>query len=152
MRTVTRLLLTGLLVTATATACSIEDQQGEPRCIDGNTANLVAQSVPTAELVPCFDPLPNGWDVETTRIDQDGTTIRFRSDRAGDDAAVLHYTASCEVGDAVAAISEHAGARRFEFVEEVAPRFRARLGGEAGVIELQALRHAPAAGSHTLVR
>jgi len=120
--TLTGLLALGLLITA----CSIEDALPAPDCIDGNTVNLGAQSVPTAELVPCFDPLPDGWTVDNVRIDQDGTEVRFDSDRAGDDAAIFHYTEACDIGDAVGAPSEQEGADRFEYIERVDPGFRAQ--------------------------
>ncbi len=97
-----------------------------PDCIEGGTVNLAAQSVPSAQLVLCFDPLPAGWDVDNVRIDQDGTEVRFDSDRAGDDAAVFHYTATCDIGDAVSAPSEHDGADRFDHIERVDPGFRAQ--------------------------
>lgn len=116
-------LVAGLFLPA---SCSIEQQQGEPSCIDGNTANIAAQSVPTASLVPCFEPLPDGWDVDTVTIDQDGTVVFFESDRAGDEAAVFHYTESCELGDAVSTPSDHEGAERFEYIERVEPGFRAK--------------------------
>jgi hypothetical protein len=115
-----------VLLGLSVTACSIEDAQPAPDCIEGNTVNLGAQSVPTAQLVPCFDTLPDGWDVDNVRIDQDGTEVRFDSDRAGDDAAVFHYTASCHIGDAVSARSEHDAADRFDHIEQVAPSFRAQ--------------------------
>jgi hypothetical protein len=119
-----RLLLA--LIVLLAAGCSIENQQGEPRCEGGNTANIAAQSVPTASLVFCFDRLPDGWHVDNTQIDQDGTVIRFDSDHAGDDAAIFHYAATCEVGDAVYTVSDHDGADRYENIEQIPPGFRAQ--------------------------
>lgn len=127
MRVARLLTLTGLLALGLSiTACSIEDALPTPDCIEGDTAILGAQSVPTAELVPCFDPLPAGWTVDNVRIDQDGTELRFDSDRAGDDAAIFHYTEVCDIGDAVSAPSEQEGADRFEHIERVNPSFRAQ--------------------------
>ena len=115
-----------VLLGSSVMACSIEDAQAAPDCIGGNNVDLGAQSVPTAQLVPCFDTLPAGWDVDNVRIDQDGTEVRFDSDRAGDDAAVFHYTASCDIGEAVSTLSEHDGADRFDHIEQVTPSFRAQ--------------------------
>lgn len=127
-RTPRLLTFVGLFVLPflSVTACSIEDAQSAPTCINGSSANLGAQAVPTAQLVPCFDTLPAGWDVDNVRIDQDGTEVRFDSDRAGDDAAVFHYTASCDIGQAVSTLSEHDGADRFDHIEQVAPSFMAQ--------------------------
>lgn len=107
-------------------ACSVEEALPIPSCADGGTTILAAQSVPTAEQVPCFDPLPDGWDVVSTSIDQDGTVIRFDSDRAGTGAAVFHYVDRCEIGSAVEVPSEYRGADQFELIESVVPAFRGR--------------------------
>lgn len=111
---------------ATSSACSVENSQPMPACSTGGTANIGAQSVPTAALVPCLDPLPAGWEADYVRIDQDGMVVRFDSDRAGDDAAIFHYTATCDIGNAVSSPSEQEGADRFEEVERIEPGFRAR--------------------------
>lgn len=111
---------------ASIAGCSIEDAQPIPDCLEGDSTSIVAQSVPTAQLVPCFDPLPAGWDVENVRIDQEGTIIRFDSDRAGDDAAIFRYADTCELGQAVSAPSEHEGAERYEHIERIDPGFRAQ--------------------------
>ncbi len=114
------------VVVAGAAGCSIESTMPHPDCLEGGAALLGAQAVPTAELIPCFDRLPDGWDVDAVRIDQDGMRVRLDSDRAGGSAAVFHYAESCELGDAVSTPSEHAGAERFDFIEQVDPRFVAR--------------------------
>jgi len=93
----------------TSSACSVENAQPMPNCETGGTGNIGAQSVPTATLVLCLDPLPAGWEADHVRIDQDGMIVRFDSDRAGDDAAILHYTATCDIGDAVRSPSEQEG-------------------------------------------
>jgi len=108
------------------TGCSIEEVLPAPNCDGDSTIILAAQSVPTAEFVPCFDPLPAGWDVVTTTIDQDGTIVRFDSDRAGSSAAVFHYADTCDLTKAVRAPSEFAFVERYELVESVSPRLRSQ--------------------------
>ena len=108
------------------TGCSVEDTLPMPSCTQDITATLGAQAVPTAQLVPCLEPLPDGWEVDKVRVDQDGMIVRLDSDRAGDDAAVLHYTDSCDIREAVSSPSEQRGAARFEYVERIAPSFRAQ--------------------------
>lgn len=103
--------------------CAMEEVLPEPSCVDGGTVFLAAQSVPTAELVPCFDPLPAGWGVGWVSIDQDGTGIGFDSDRAGERAAVFRFLESCDVGEAVSAPSEFDHTERYEFIERVDPSF-----------------------------
>lgn len=107
-----------------AAACSIEEALPIPGCADGGTTILAAQSVPSAEQVPCFDPLPAGWNVVSTVIDEDGTVIRFDSDRAGQGAAVFHFVDRCETGTAVPVPSEYEGTDQYELIEGVVPAFR----------------------------
>lgn len=105
------------------TACSIDEVQRIPLCEDSGTGMLAAQSVPSAEQIPCFSPLPNGWEAETVHVDQDGVRILFDSDRAGGAAAVFRYAAVCDHDDAVAAPSEFDGVERYDHVWSVRPRF-----------------------------
>lgn len=122
-----RLLLVpmaGLLGLLSA-ACSVEKTLPVPHCEQGESALIVAQSVPTADLIPCFNPLPVGWEVDAVTINQDGTVIRFDSDRAGVGAANLYYAETCDLGDAVTVPSEQDGAEAFEYIEQIGPGFRA---------------------------
>jgi hypothetical protein len=114
------------LLVVVAAGCSIESSMPAPDCIDGGSANLGAQAVPTAELVPCFERLPDGWKADGVKIDQDGMLVRFDSDRAGGSSAIFHYTETCDIGDAVSSLSEHEGADRYDHVERVDPAFRAQ--------------------------
>ncbi|MGI9594615.1 MAG: hypothetical protein ACR2QK_00565 [Acidimicrobiales bacterium] len=113
--------LLGLL----AVACSVEETMPISDCRSGGSAFIVAQSVSTAELIPCFDPLPDGWEVDTVQINQDGTVMKLDSDRAGLGSAQLHFTEICDPGEAVPVPSEQEGAEAFEFVEQLTPGFRA---------------------------
>lgn len=117
---------TGLSSVALLVGCAVERGMPPPECSTGETVLLVAQSVPSAELVPCFESLPPGWEIDIVTIDQDGTEIRFDSDRAGDEAATFHYTSTCDLGAAVVAPSEHDGTERRDLIERVVPAFRAQ--------------------------
>jgi hypothetical protein len=109
-----------------ASACSVEEVLPLPNCVNGDSALIVAQSVPTAEWVPCLESLPPGWEKSTMNVNEDGTVITFDSDRAGSNAAVGRFFETCDLGEAVQVRSEHESAERFEFVERVTPGFRAR--------------------------
>ncbi|MEO1059889.1 MAG: hypothetical protein AAFZ07_00620 [Actinomycetota bacterium] len=123
-RSAPRLAALAVAVLAGA-SCSVEQTLPPPHCDREGSGLIVAQSVPDAELVPCVRRLPAGWEVDGVRIDDGGTRVRFDSDRAGDDAAVLHFTRSCELGDAVAIPSDQPGADRLEDIERLTPGFRA---------------------------
>lgn len=114
--------LAGLLL---FTACSIEDSLPAPDCSDGGSGLIVAQSVPTASSVPCFDGLPDGWETSSVEISQVGTTIRFDSDRAGRSAAELRFSEECETGPAVQTSTGPNDSTRWEYIERVVPGLRA---------------------------
>ena len=105
--------------------CSVDEAMPPPDCLTGGAAIHAAQSVPSAQLVPCFETIPAGWEVDSVTIDQDGTVVRFDSDRAGVDAAIFHYHASCDRRGALSEPSEIRGANRYDLIESVAPNFRA---------------------------
>ena len=107
-------------------ACSVESATPHPDCTEGGSGLIVAQSVSTATLLPCLGPLPDGWSVETVSVNQDRTIVRFDSDRAGEDAAILRFTERCDTEPSVSMTSEHAGAERYDDIQRLQPSFRAR--------------------------
>lgn len=117
--------LPAMIGLAVLTACSPRDAMDPPRC-DNGALLVAAQSVPTAELIPCFTGLPDGWSVSTVQVDQDGTVVRLDSDRAGATAATLRFVERCEPGRAVSVPSDLEGAERFDDIERLEPGFRAR--------------------------
>ena len=104
--------------------CSVEDSLAAPNCVTGESGLIVAQSVPGAEFVPCLSDLPTGWVVDVVTVTEEGTVIRFDSDRAGDDSAELHFAGRCDVGGAVSVPSDHDGVEAFERIERLTPGFR----------------------------
>jgi hypothetical protein len=126
VRGVCRASIVGALLLPLVVGCSVEEALPVPSCADGGTTILAAQSVPTAAQVPCFDPLPDGWDVDSTVIDQNGTVIRFDSDRAGSRAAIFHFVDSCETAGAVRVPSEYPGTDQYELIAGVVPAFVGR--------------------------
>ena len=127
MRRSHRLLLLPLagLLGLLSAACSIEKSLSAPDCQEGGSGLIVAQSVPTADLIPCFNGLPLGWEVDEITINEQGTLIHFDSDRAGVGAANLHYVKTCDIGDAAAAASNQDGAEAFQNTEQTGLGFRA---------------------------
>ena len=119
------LLVLGL-VGVLAFSCSGQRALPLPGCEPGSSGWIAAQSVPAAELAPCFDPLPAGWEVEKVIVDQNGTLVRLDSDRAGTLAAELRFRESCDLGAAVAIPSDQDGADAFEYIERINPGFSAR--------------------------
>jgi hypothetical protein len=121
-------LIAALAVSAplVADGCSVNELLPIPDCVEGGSAIIAAQSVPTATYVPCLNTLPTGWEVASTTVDQDGTTIHLDSDRAGADAAILRYDGECDLDDAITAPDDQPGADRYDDIERLEPGFRAR--------------------------
>jgi hypothetical protein len=118
---VTAVSLTVVLI---GVACSTEQAMPLPDCFEGGSGLIVAQSVPSADYVPCTEGLPTGWSKASVEIDQDGTVITFDSDRAGTSAARLHFAEICDVGDAVLVPSDKEETVRFDRPERLEPGFR----------------------------
>jgi hypothetical protein len=85
------------------------------RCVPHEPLFLMAQSVPSASLVPCIEILPAGWTLGDVVVGNARSRFTLTSDRGG--VLVAELTASCDVAGAVELTSERAGARRFLRVE-----------------------------------
>lgn len=123
-----RRLVLGFLALAVlaGSGCSVSETLTAPSCDSSSSSVLIgAQSVPTATLLVCFEPLPTGWTVATVDIGNDGMMVVFDSDRAGDSAAHFRYAESCDLGAATSTPTEFDRTNRHEWILEVEPRFRA---------------------------
>jgi tRNA A-37 threonylcarbamoyl transferase component Bud32/membrane-associated phospholipid phosphatase len=91
------------------------------RCEPHEPLLLMAQSVPTASLVPCIEILPAGWSLEEEAMVVGNGRSRFTmtSDRGG--VLVTELSASCDLSGAVEVTSERPGARRYLRIERNAP-------------------------------
>jgi tRNA A-37 threonylcarbamoyl transferase component Bud32 len=86
---------------------------------------LEAQSVPSASLLPCLRPRPDGWTVRGVAINDGRSVITLNHDRAGDEAVVLRLTAACDPTGTVEAPSSPPGVRRRQRVERLTGGFTA---------------------------
>jgi hypothetical protein len=83
----------------------------------------MAQSVPSASLVPCVRSLPVGWSVANVAVNNGRSLITLDHDRAGDAALVVRLTAACDPSGAVEGPSQRPGVRHLQ-------RTESRTGGE----------------------
>jgi tRNA A-37 threonylcarbamoyl transferase component Bud32/membrane-associated phospholipid phosphatase len=90
------------------------------RCAPHEPLLLMAQSVPTAELVPCIEILPAGWTLGDVAVGNGRSRFTLNSDRGG--VLVAELTASCDLAGAVELTSEQPGARRYLRIERNAAR------------------------------
>jgi membrane-associated phospholipid phosphatase len=104
-----------------------------PTCGTGSTMVLMAQSVPSAALLPCVAALPTGWTVENTNVRSGGTAFIIKVDADGNPRVTVSLAASCHVEGALEVPSDQAGVRRFERTLRVVPSyFSLRYGRFAG--------------------
>jgi tRNA A-37 threonylcarbamoyl transferase component Bud32 len=78
---------------------------------------LMAQSVPSASLLPCIESRLPGWEVAEVAVNDGRSVITLDHDRAGRRAVVVRLTAACGPAGAVEAPSPKPGVRRDQRVE-----------------------------------
>lgn len=96
-----------------------------PYCDRPGSDLILAQAVPTAAMVPCLLEIPAGWSVSDTSVNQDRAVIHFDSDRAGLDAAVLHFDETCDPSGAVSVPNDDSRIDRYDRVDSVDPGYEA---------------------------
>jgi tRNA A-37 threonylcarbamoyl transferase component Bud32 len=89
-------------------------------CRDLEPLWLMAQSVPSASLVPCVRSLPVGWTVAEVAVNDGRSVLTLNHDRAGDAALVVRLTAACAPGGAVEGPSSNADVRHSQRIDSSA--------------------------------
>jgi membrane-associated phospholipid phosphatase/tRNA A-37 threonylcarbamoyl transferase component Bud32 len=99
---------------------------GGADCGTGDVVITVAQSVPSATLVPCVATLPAGWDLGGVHVKRGRSTFWLDSDLAGNRAveATLTPRDECNVSDATPVPSDEVGTDRYEQPERLPPGLR----------------------------
>lgn len=95
-----------------------------PGCRNAETLVLIAQSVPSAEQVPCIAALPAGWTFRTIDIRNGRSSFALDSDRAGDRAVEVTLRSACDTSGATEIVSDEPGTSRHERVESVVNEYR----------------------------
>jgi hypothetical protein len=98
---------------------------GDLACADLEPQWLLAQSVPSASLVPCVRSLPVGWMVGNVTVNNGRSVIPLNHDRAGTGALVIRLTATCDTRGATEVSSDQPQVRRYQRINRLAPRFEA---------------------------
>jgi tRNA A-37 threonylcarbamoyl transferase component Bud32/membrane-associated phospholipid phosphatase len=86
---------------------------------------LLAQSVPSASLVPCLGSLPVGWMMGTVTINDGRSVISLDHDRAGPGVLVIRLTATCDTQGAAEVSSDQPQLRRYQRIDRQTPRLEA---------------------------
>jgi tRNA A-37 threonylcarbamoyl transferase component Bud32 len=95
------------------------------RCAPHEPLLLMAQSVPTAALVPCVETLPEGWSLGEVVVGNNRSQFALDHDRAGVDALMVKLTRSCAVSDAQLQPTDQPGTRLYQRVERTSPGYAA---------------------------
>jgi membrane-associated phospholipid phosphatase/tRNA A-37 threonylcarbamoyl transferase component Bud32 len=94
-------------------------------CGDLEPLWLMAQSVPSASLIPCLQLVPVDWKVAEVAVNNGRSVITLDHDRGGRAAMVVRLTASCDLAGATEVTSEQPGARRYLRVDPNSTEFSA---------------------------
>jgi tRNA A-37 threonylcarbamoyl transferase component Bud32 len=94
---------------AVATSLGVKDVG----CADLEPLWLMAQSVPSASLIPCLQVVPVDWKVAEVAVNNGRSVITLDHDRGGRAALVVRLTASCDTAGAREVSSEQPGATRW---------------------------------------
>jgi hypothetical protein len=84
---------------------------------------LMAQSVPSASLVPCVRSRLPGWTVADVSVNDGRSVVTLDHDRAGKGAVVVRLAAACDTTGAVETPSPAPGVQRHQLVESLAGEF-----------------------------
>jgi hypothetical protein len=103
-----------------------DDARATPRCRVTQRLGIVAQSVPDAAYVPCIAELPEGWEVRSFDVDDNGAEYVLRSDRDPHDVDV-ELREGCDVTGAVPIAPRDAGVRSYQQLESTTPRYSGRI-------------------------
>jgi tRNA A-37 threonylcarbamoyl transferase component Bud32/membrane-associated phospholipid phosphatase len=82
---------------------------------------LLAQSVPSASLVPCVGSLPPGWSVGDVTVNNGRSVIPLNHDRAGTGVLVVRLTAGCDTRGATPANSNQPQVRSYQRTQSLTP-------------------------------
>jgi tRNA A-37 threonylcarbamoyl transferase component Bud32/membrane-associated phospholipid phosphatase len=94
-------------------------------CGDLEPLWLMAQSVPSASLIPCLQLVPVDWTVAKVAVNNGRSVITLDHDRGAKAAMVVRLSASCDLAGATEVSSEQPGARRYLRVDPNSREFSA---------------------------
>jgi serine/threonine-protein kinase RIO1 len=96
-------------------------------CTQFESLWVMAQSVPSASLLPCVPSELPGWSVAMVAVNDGRSLVTFDHDRAGDGAVVLRLTAACDTAAAVETPSPIDGVRRYHVPDQIGGGYEATV-------------------------
>lgn len=114
-----RVALLVLAISVMVAACTPQEREEwsngpAPRCETTSRGRLLlmAQSVPSATLIPCVGELPRGWEFRAAHSDSTKSVLDFENDTFDLDADVV-LAPACDVSEADEIESSRPGTRLF---------------------------------------
>jgi hypothetical protein len=80
---------------------------------------VMAQSVPSATLLPCVSTRLPGWRVANVAVNDGRSVVTLDHDRAGIGVVKVRLTATCDLGTVVETPSDDEGVLRYESLERI---------------------------------
>jgi hypothetical protein len=111
-------VLLAVVTLLTFGACTASVVQGAaPRCSEGTEVEdeliLEAQSVPSADLVPCITEIPPNWEVTVFHVRDGETVIELSSLSEAGGLARATFDSGCDTSGATEQLSGKEGTRLF---------------------------------------
>jgi hypothetical protein len=131
-RTLPAIIAVSFSAVFSLSACSLQQNiEGIPECtgspqVPNSALVLMAQAVPTAEMLPCVRSVPVGWTFAHLNARDGWAEFVFDSDREGVAALIVSLRPSCSTTDATNVASDQPETERYERISRVEPGF----GGE----------------------
>ena len=117
------------LVATGLAGCGVPQRQAAPLCrlpaVGAETLVLLAQSVPSADRVPCVSNYAAGWHFADLEIRSGRGWFTLDNDRAGVSAVQVTLQDACDTTEFTEIASDELDTIRFERVLSVEGRFRA---------------------------
>ena len=101
-------------IAASVPACGASENE-QPTCRSDSPTVLMAESVPTASLIPCVDALPPGWTFQS--FEADDSHAAFSLDQQGGDGVLqVELRSSCDVTGQGSAVEGFPDVQRYRSV------------------------------------
>ena len=116
-----------LVAVLAAAGCATIRERTAPTCVatGADTLLLMAQSVPSASMIPCIAGYPAGWHFASISVRNGRSDFVLDSDRAGISAVRIRLQERCDTTGATQIPTDEPGTRRFERILSVQDGFRA---------------------------
>jgi hypothetical protein len=124
----TAALLAAVMGSALLPGCGALHDNARPVCRYGSPMVLMAQSVPTATLIPCVRALPLGWHFRSFDAESGQSEFVLDSDFAGARALVVTLLPRCDIGAFSPEPSDEPGAARYQMLVRNRPVFEQEWG------------------------